>query len=150
MGDKMFRISLLIMMSIAALCISACEYPWVQIGPNSKCYLVTHEKVTWYEGDMLCKQSGGMLAEPRSAAETELIDQFCLSDGYYWIGLTDLVEEGTFLWDSDYSVPDYTNWNPGHPSGRGDCVYKEGGSRHLEWMNKDCEFTEHALCQKNQ
>jgi len=76
----MFRISLLIMMSIAALCNASCDYPWVQIEPSSKCYLMSLEIMSWYEADMVCKENGGILAEPRTAEET--IAQPFLSGGF--------------------------------------------------------------------
>ena len=39
---------LLTIVSTVVLCDSACEYPWIQIGPNSKCYLVSHDASTYF------------------------------------------------------------------------------------------------------
>ena len=33
----------------------------------------------------------------------------------FWIGLNDIANEGTYLWDSGEAVG-YTNWNPGEPN----------------------------------
>lgn len=145
----MFRISLLIMMSIAALCNASCDYPWVQIEPSSKCYLMSLEIMSWYEADMVCKENGGILAEPRTAEETELLNHFCQEGSYYWIGLSDLVEEGTFQWASDYSEPDYTDWYSTEPNGDGDCVFKHTTVCNLQWFDANCDVEKHALCQKD-
>jgi len=31
-----------------------------------------------------------------------------------WLGLTDLITENTFQWNSDLSTPSFTNWNAGN------------------------------------
>jgi len=148
---------LYILATSVAYCESSCEYPWIQIGENSKCYLVSHDPVTYYEADMFCKQSGGFLAEPRSAEETKLLDEFCLPELNYWIGLTDLAKEGTFVWGSDYSEPVYTSWLLDQPNGDGDCVERAAanGGYGFHWADCDCDLSEwtsyptHAICQRD-
>merc|ERR1712126_207290 len=135
-----------------------CEYPWIQIGPNYQCYLVSHDPLTYYAADQFCKQSGGYLAEPRSAEETEMLAEFCLPELNYWIGLTDLVEESKWVWGSAYSEPDYENWDSDNDANRndGDCTIKRGHTD-FTWWDSDCdndhcvqfEGQNHALCQKD-
>jgi len=151
----MFRISFSIILSIVALCHGlaldkklTCDYPWIQIESNStKCYLQSRTTMSWFKGDLFCKQNGGMLAEPRTAEETDLIDKFCLADVDYWIGLTDLAIENNWIWDSDYSQPDYTNWYSSPSSSGSDCAYKYGNHK-LKWDDYSCDSYKHALCQK--
>merc|ERR1719270_892448 len=51
-----------------------------------------------------CEREGSYLAEPRSASETEEINQLLSSDSNYWIGLTDKESEGLFIWNSDGQI----------------------------------------------
>merc|ERR1711962_158530 len=155
---KMLKESLFIVAIIIASCESACEYPWIQPGQNSKCYQVSPQRGNWYDADKFCKQSGGMLAEPRSVEESELIDGLMVdkSADVAWIGLTDLWDEGIFLWDSDYSEPYYTNWATNKPSGFDDhdCVNtwstkNQWGYR--GWFDDPCSgnLYPYAVCQKD-
>merc|ERR1712122_185467 len=47
-----------------------------------------------------CQRESGYLAEPRSASQTEEINQLLSSDSSYWIGLTDKETEG-----SSFGIP---------------------------------------------
>ena len=43
-----------------------------------------------------------------------------------WLGLTDVKQEGTFLWSSTGEEPGYTNWGAGEPNnsgGKEDCAH---------------------------
>merc|ERR1712154_292070 len=102
--------------SVVASSEASCKFPWIQIRPDSKCYIVSDDTMDHFEADLFCRQNGGDLAEPRSAEETALINEFLLYGQYYWIGrnlgfkmtllrLTDLKEKGIFLWGSDGSEP---------------------------------------------
>ena len=74
------------------------------------------------------------------------------------IGLSDSEEEGTFRWGTDFTEPEYTNWNSGQPAGenRENCVLllNEWAS-HL-WDDFRCaadyahDSNIHALCEKPQ
>ena len=67
-----------------------------------------------------------------------------------FIGLTDLVDEGQFCWESDLTSLNYTNWLIGEPDNLGDedCVEILGMAA-FEWNDADCSKMEsHAVCQK--
>ena len=83
------------------------------------------------------------------------LDVFLCSN-YFVLGLTDLEIEGTFVWNTDFSVLDYTNWDYGQPNGyySQDCVitcYSED-----KWCDTGCthnynDYEEkyiRALCEK--
>ena len=38
---------------------------------------------------------------------------------YYWLGLSDLGEAGTWTWQHSWSQPAYTHWAEGEPDGGG-------------------------------
>ncbi len=62
-----------------------------------------------------------------------------------WIGLTDLDQEGVWVW-ADGSTPDYLNWNGGEPNNAGneDCVqlYPSGA-----WNDINCATPYAVICE---
>ena len=61
------------------------------------------------------------------------------SGGLYWIGLTDLADEGKFVWQHSFQPMNWTNWCNGFPiSGNGDCAFAGFGTN-FNWMNADCK-----------
>jgi len=149
-------VQLMLIASIVHFCHGSCEFPWIQPGNDSPCYAVSTEELNFYNADKFCKEHGGFLAEPRTPEETNLIELLVLPEEDYWIGLTDVAEEGTFVWVSDFSAPEYTNWGPGQPDDENnneDCVLLWSKSG-LQWNDDLCTLTSwdsigrHALCQK--
>ena len=67
-----------------------------------------------------------------------------------FLGLTDLILEGQFLWQTDYSELEYTNWYEGYPTSDDErnCAVKDGKSYGEQWVDLDCEDTWHGLCEK--
>lgn len=72
-----------------------------------------------------------------------------LTGDMYWIGLSDEIKEGTFVW-GDGSKLDYTNWLDGEPNDfhfieQGeDCVLIRKGEG---WNDMRCSFTAPFVCQ---
>merc|ERR1711963_118965 len=107
-----------------------------------------------------CKRETGYLAEPRSASQTEEINQLLSSDSQYWIGLTDKEIEGLFIWNSDgANCESYHNWGPAsngyseQPTGHGDCAIIANWLD-MRWNDKPCDRVTdfgdpiYALCEK--
>ena len=73
----------------------------------------------------------------------------CSLDGYgccsYWIGATDVAEEGTFIWTSDNSTVGFENWYPKEPNGNNeDCVTI---CRNEHWNDASCSSILPYVCQ---
>lgn len=78
---------------------------------------------------------------------------------FFWIGLTDLAQEGVWVWFSTGKQPDYMNWIKGEPNNGG--KFEHFGqicdqSRERKWNDCDndnsiswCQEGSHALCQLN-
>ncbi len=49
----------------------------------------------------------------------DVLPEFLHPDLTYWIGLTDIDVEGTFVWQSDHEVANFTNWEEGEPNNEG-------------------------------
>jgi hypothetical protein len=73
---------------------------------------------TWPEAEAHCQQYGANLARITSKAHNDVVVTLCshTSLGQCWIGLTDSVEEGEFVW-SDGEQLEFEAWKPGEPNG---------------------------------
>ena len=74
---------------------------------------------------------------------------FCLVIDALWIGLTDQVEEGAFLWING-EQSSFTDWYDGEPSDHGappgeDCVMI--WRHHQRWIDGDCDFKAGYICE---
>jgi hypothetical protein len=65
-----------------------------------------------------------------------------------WIGLTDRVTEGTFVWDDGTPLA-FTNWHAGEPNNGGsgatyqeDCVIIAGERVGKQWDDRPCDASE--------
>jgi hypothetical protein len=103
-----------------------------------------------------CEKDGGKLAVIENDVEARAVfDALRLPSAIpswtplegVWIGLTDEVTEGTFLWATG-APPRYTNWLPGQPDdfGKGeDCVTITLGDG--RWNDADCGRSLPYLCE---
>merc|ERR1712137_1117032 len=93
-----FRFQLFVLI-ISASTIIGCPPGWKNNG--EWCFLFSHNQVTWAEAETICKSFESILAEP----EDKNIDSFLIAEALrtrrkYWLGASDIEQEGTFLWTS--------------------------------------------------
>jgi hypothetical protein len=89
-----------------------------------RAYNVASAPRTWLEAEAECEADavGSHLAIISSTAEVAVIDrQQPGSIIDHWIGMTDIVADGTFL-NIDNQPSTYLNWDVGEPSAGDDCV----------------------------
>ena len=95
--------------------------------PNNKfklsgdnCFWVSDEALSYNEAISQCSAQGAELATINNAEDNTFVSDLMPSSSgpgieqVYWIGLNDIEDEGTFVWQ-DKSVPTYFNWNQGQP-----------------------------------
>ncbi len=97
----------------------------------------------------MCQEAGGTLVEIHSMAEQDwLLEQTGYS--FWWIGLTDRIDEGTFVWTSGERLS-YVAWHPGEPNDFGigeDCAgieFRYGYEG--EWNDERCSAMLPAICE---
>ncbi|XP_053399912.1 perlucin-like [Mercenaria mercenaria] len=128
----MFKLILIV--SAIRLTVADCPSGWHSFGES--CYNFSSDEFSWAGAFSMCKILGGYLVEIDSESEDnflngvakQLNDRYSSSHGYgvstvsppdltqlmrtsYWIGLTDLNEEGTWVWMTSMKSLNYTNWD---------------------------------------
>ena len=111
--------------AILAPALSASSLPltrWESAsGGNDHYYQVFFDAnhIPWSDAYDHAQAQGGYLATIFSAEENEFIKALTLTvDGYLesWIGLTDVLKEGTFVWVTGESTIAFDNWAPNEPN----------------------------------
>ncbi|XP_041476506.1 uncharacterized protein LOC121424795 [Lytechinus variegatus] len=108
-----------------------CDSGWTR--NRNGCYKLVESTSKFRESMKACRalHDDADLASVADQEENDFLltlSRRTLAHNNYWIGLTDMNEEGTWEW-SDGSVVSYTNWKSGEPS---------GGSEHcaaLSWSS---------------
>merc|ERR1712219_4534 len=131
-----------------------CPEGWTLIG--DECYRISQDNMNWFQAQEYCWGNNGFLAEIKTEKQqSSLGDILFHTIPYYWIGLSDNANEGTFVWAESHESLDYNNWAPGEPNndkGGEDCVHMDSAEQ-LQWNDISCDSVRetgfHALCQLN-
>ncbi|KAM6974371.1 galactose-specific lectin nattectin-like [Tautogolabrus adspersus] len=139
-----------------------CEEGWEQLG--EKCYYFSTTKSTWSNSRAECRRGGGDLVKIDSREEQAFFDQrlrekMTDDEDKFWIGLTDTVNEGTWLWTDRsplnsslvfWSGKEPDNWTGDNSEGE-DCVRmgQKGGAVDLKsWFDRSCLIPHKYICEK--
>merc|ERR1712133_272274 len=125
---------------------------WINVNGGDIWYSIGSLPMNYSEAYDYCQREGGMLAEPRDSSQTENINSLLDSSHGYWIGLTDVMTEALFVWNSDgQNTESYRNWyGPVEPNNSGDCVQLYN-FHNFQWDDCNCHYEDNlfALCQKS-
>ncbi|XP_045206881.2 CD209 antigen-like [Mercenaria mercenaria] len=132
------------------LAVPSCPNGWVT--HNGNCYHFSHDVEDWTGAYTMCKILGGQLLELEDATESNFISsQVNISGKTYWIGLSDVNEEGTWVWMTSMTKLSVTNWSPGEPTATNgnhdieNCVviYNKNGM----WNDASCAHMNFYICE---
>ena len=103
--------------------------------------------MTYFEARNSCQALNGRLAEPRTQEQFDVISQFKTIATNYWLGGNDFLAEGLWLWNSDNSTIDLTQFfrrnEPNNLSNDEECLELQ-----LEGLNDEtCTRTRPFLCE---
>jgi hypothetical protein len=83
---------------------------------NGNYYYRSNASYTWIAARTDATSKGGKLVNIASTAENTQVTAWIAPTGNtHWIGLNDIVSEGTFIWDGGAPL-NYSNWNTGEPN----------------------------------
>ncbi|XP_066295739.1 uncharacterized protein [Branchiostoma lanceolatum] len=115
------------------------------------CYKAFKQLRNYDEAAASCSSDGGTLAMPRDATTNEfLIDLKNKADNsaFFWFGLTDVQQEGRWVWDDGVSLGSFRPWYPGEPNSAGgneDCAEFWKNDK---WNDMSCsDSSRKFLCQ---
>jgi hypothetical protein len=116
-----------------------------EVVSGDRCYLLTTEVVSWLVARQACRAWGGHLTVVGSAAEDAWLSQHLLANT--WLGLNDIVLEGTFFWDGGADAT-YRNWGATEPNNESnsDCVEKRSSDG--LWYDQSCALAKAYACEK--
>ncbi|GFR88025.1 C-type lectin domain family 11 member A, partial [Elysia marginata] len=102
---------------------------------------MTYDKVVFEKARLKCKNSGGILAMPKTKDTNDFLIAEMKKLGHYkpmWIGMHDTVEEGKFVWEDGTDVDDLGNfdWKNGLFGGGEDCIALD--PRDGKWYDYVC------------
>ena len=118
---------------------------------NNRCYKYVSTKMSWADAELHCVSQGANLVSIHSLDEQNfvqtLIEKFDHANGRIWIGLSDLQEEGSWMW-SDGCPARFFLWTPGEPNNAGGpegCVEKRSHTD-KKWNDLPCNVLIPSVC----
>ena len=110
-------------------------------------YLRVHFKHDYNTALLLCKAMGAHLVEYENQQEIyDVSSTLSLTTEKYWIGLNDITQEGTFVWEHSGQILSYSEaWESGEPydSNNEDCVLQHNGY----WYDVKCDLRNYYICE---
>ena len=109
---------------------------------------------TWQNAQAACIRYGGFLAKIKNSAINKFLkDEFFVTDGMYWIGLSDSVKEGKWIWEDQTELKEFQGWDKNEPNGK--LVENCAGIGKIllgtldgEWFDSPCHIPMGFICQK--
>uniref|UniRef100_A0A672TQU4 Mannose receptor C-type 1 n=1 Tax=Strigops habroptila TaxID=2489341 RepID=A0A672TQU4_STRHB len=124
-----------------------CQKGWMKHG--FYCYSVGQLPATFSEAKQICEENKGYLVTVRDRYEQAFLTSVIgLNPAkYFWIGLSDTEEQGTFKWASGDAVT-FTHWNAGMPGMEPGCAAMITGTSAGLWDVLNCEENNMFLCKQ--
>ncbi|XP_073339240.1 C-type lectin domain family 4 member E-like [Pagrus major] len=139
-----------------------CEDGWEPKG--SQCYYFSTDESTWEQARHECRRRRGDLVKIDSEAEQSFLvqkvsDKMVEHEDKFWIGLTDSVKEGTWLWADGtplnerltfWSGKEPDNWTEKDVDGE-DCARmgEKNGTDLRYWFDQSCKVSQKSICEKS-
>ncbi|XP_066301471.1 perlucin-like protein isoform X1 [Branchiostoma lanceolatum] len=118
---------------------------------RDKCYQFSTTQKQYNDAKAVCVASGGHLA----VAKDEATDNFLVNEirkrgnAETWMGMSDQVEEGVWVWEDGSALTGWTNWLPGNPSSTGEDCAEWKVVYGFKWNDDECYHTQYFVCEIN-
>ncbi|XP_026156156.1 tetranectin-like [Mastacembelus armatus] len=125
---------------------------------HEKCFLADPVRKRYHTASEDCNSLGGVLGTPISSNEndqlTEYVRQSIGPDEKVWLGINDMMNEGTWMDQTGLSIT-YKNWDTSNsrsaqPDGgpSQNCAVLSGSARG-KWFDENCRDEKPSVCQFN-
>ncbi|XP_062605374.1 perlucin-like protein [Saccostrea cucullata] len=131
-----------------------CPHGWLR--NSSSCYLfVTHVDNDWTESEYFCSMLGAKLVEIETEEENNYIRSHARTahqhkQSGFWIGGTDAVVEGEWIWMKSQTPFSYTDWARNFPDdyeSNEDCAHM-WSEVDFSWNDSHCDERMNFICEK--
>uniref|UniRef100_A0A8C7DZT9 Macrophage mannose receptor 1 n=1 Tax=Naja naja TaxID=35670 RepID=A0A8C7DZT9_NAJNA len=124
-----------------------CQKGWKRYGYY--CYLIGTTLGTFSEAKTSCETNHGFLISVENRFEQAFLTSQIghLPEKYFWIGLSDVANPGTFNWTNGDSIQ-FTHWNAKMPGPNPGCVAMRTGEAAGLWDVVNCEERAAFLCKQ--
>ncbi|CAH1263350.1 MRC1 [Branchiostoma lanceolatum] len=134
---------------------AGCPDGYVYHEPSRVCYKAYNDRKDYDGAVATCFTDGGNLALPRDNVTNKfLINLKNAVDNTrcFRFGLTDLQQEGTWMWADNVTLGNFTAWGPGEPNNDNDedCAEYFPGNHHTnknKWHDGACSEDDRFICQ---
>ncbi|XP_078578923.1 uncharacterized protein LOC144863535 [Branchiostoma floridae x Branchiostoma japonicum] len=122
---------------------------------QDRCFKFYTYKRNYAGARSACRAVGASLAMPKDQATNNFLfnqlTTYPTGSSFTWFGLTDLAQEGTFVWEDGTPLTGWSNWNPGNPDDHQsdeDCAhwYIPNG---YKWNDRSCSISQYFVCEVN-
>lgn len=124
-----------------------CQAGWKRYGLY--CYEIGNVFASFAEANQTCKNHGANLVTIEDRYEQAYLTSLIgfRPEAYFWIGLSDTEEKGTFKWVGG-EVVEFTHWNSEMPGRKAGCVAMKTGVAGGLWDLLTCETKAKFLCKR--
>ncbi|CAM4522259.1 unnamed protein product [Caretta caretta] len=124
-----------------------CQRGWKRHGFH--CYMIASTFASFYEANQTCGRNQAYLATVENRYEQAFLTSLTglRPEKYFWIGLSNIQEKGTFKWTNDEAVL-FTHWNSEMPGRKSGCVAMRTGLAGGLWDVVKCEEKAKFLCKQ--
>ncbi|XP_003515255.1 CD209 antigen-like protein C isoform X1, partial [Cricetulus griseus] len=121
-----------------------CPWDWTLFQGN--CYFFSTYQQAWKDSVTACKEIGAQLVVIKSDEEQSFLQQTSKKKNYTWMGLSDLKQEGRWLWVDGSLLKWRKYWSPREPNNKGDedcAAFSDNG-----WTDNLCSLEQFWICKK--
>ncbi|XP_067170759.1 CD209 antigen-like protein A isoform X1 [Apteryx mantelli] len=115
---------------------------------EKSCYSFSTESLSWEDAKQICSDQGSHLVIVNTELEQKFLKDNINSSSTYWLGLTDKLEEGTWLWinGEPASISYWNTWRENRDKEQQDCgsIGPDG-----IWTDERCSRAHHWICEKS-
>nr|XP_022315385.1 macrophage mannose receptor 1-like [Crassostrea virginica] len=130
---------------------NSCPVSWIHY--RNKCYYFSNISLTSESALSACLGYEAKLAEPQTSQEIAFLGNQVnmINNGYFYIGVDDRVQEGSWVYTYDQTKVLVSDWGPSEPNNltfENCVVIAEKAENRGHWADVNCERHEHFICEK--